>query len=115
MTTQPKRRSRYDLAEEPLAVPLAGAPPMNAGPWGAPAEAEEARRLLSAARLDVERVLASQMQELESALAARAAQVGAQLQQARAEIERLERETAALRSKRYDDVLKQLRDRVNAL
>ena len=116
MTTTQKRRSRYDLAEAPPAP--AAAPvsvPVATGPWETSTEAAEARRLLEAARTDVERVVLGEMRRLEATLAAKAERVAAKLQQTRADIERLERETAAMRASRYDDVLKQLRDRVNAL
>lgn len=126
MTTTQKRRSRYDLpdpAEAPPAPPAR--PPLPQGPtivpvttgaaWEDPAEAAAARRLLETARADVERVVGGEMRKLETALSAKAQNVATQLARTRAEIDRLEQETAAMRANRYDDVLKQLRERVNAL
>lgn len=114
MTTQ-KRRSRYDLSDAQPATAATVSVPVMAGPWEASAEAAEARRLLEGARLDVERVVLGEMRRLEATLAAKAERVAAKLQQTRADIERLEKETAGMRANRYDDLLKQLRDRVNAL
>ena len=115
MTTQ-KRRSRYDLTDaQPPTAPSPVSVPVTGGPWESSAEAAEARRLLEGARADVERVVVGEMRRLEATLAAKAERVAAKLQQTRADIERLERETAAMRANKYDDVLKQLRDRVNAL
>ena len=114
MTTTQKRRSRYDLTDAQPATAPASVPVLS-GPWESSAEATEARRMLEAARADVERVVVGEMRRLEATLAAKAERVSARLQQTRADIERLERETAAMRANKYDDVLKQLRDRVNAL
>lgn len=118
MTTPQKRRSRYDLSDAPGATPAPAAPtpvPVMSGPWEGSGEVDEARRMLEAARADVERVVLGEMRRLEATLAAKAERAAQRLAQARAEIDRLERETSAMRASKYDDVLRQLRDRVNAL
>lgn len=117
MTTTQKKRSRYDVTDAPTPNAPAGATsvPVMAGPWESSAEANEAKRLLENARADVERVVLGEMRRLEATLSAKAERVAAKLQQTRAEIDRLEKETAAMRANKYDDLLRQLRDRVNAL
>lgn len=111
-----KRKSRYDIEEEAAPVPTAVPIVMgSAAPWETPGEGSDAKRMLEAARADVERVVQSQMRGLEMALAAKADALAARLRDTRAEIERLEKETEQLRQNRYDEVLAKLRQSVNAL
>lgn len=110
--TNAKRRSRYDPPEADEGPAPTTAPVL---PWESPAETTEARRLLEAARGDVERIVQDQMRKLESVLATKTDRLAAKLHETRAEIERLEKETAAMRANRYDDVLAKLRSQMDAL
>lgn len=110
--TNAKRRSRYDPPEADEAPAPTTAAVL---PWESPAETAEAHRLLEAARADVERIVQDQMRKLESILATKTDHLAAKLHETRAEIERLEKETAAMRANRYDDVLAKLRSQMDAL
>lgn len=110
MTTV-KRRSRYDVGPSDAAPP---APPIP-GPWESPSEAQDARALLESTRIDLERMVQSELRRLETTLGQKAEHVAQKLQRTRQEIDRLEQETQAMRANKYDELVSKLRDRVNAL
>lgn len=111
-----KRRSRYDVDEpETPAITPTPVPIGMAIPGDAPAESVDVRILLEGARIDVERMVDTQMRGLESALAAHAESLVSKLRDTRAEIDRLGKETELMRQNKYDELLTRLRSQFNAL
>lgn len=114
MTTA-KRRSRYDVGpDDPVPASAPPAAPIP-GPWDTPSEAQEARALLESTRVELERLVQTELRRLEATLGEKAEQVAVKLQRTRQEIDRLEQETQAMRANKYDELVAKLRDRVNAL